>query len=78
MYKSFTAIIAVIMTEHLKKINLWDEQQKRTRSNIMGTADNLLVDRCMLEEVKEHQRTAAAANYDYQKAYDIRTTRMAD
>ena len=36
----------------------------------MGTADNLLVDRCMLEEVKEHQRTAAAAYYDYQKAYD--------
>ena len=39
------------MTEHLKKNNLWDEQQKGTRSNIMGTADNLLVDRCMLEEV---------------------------
>ena len=36
----------------------------------MGTADNLLVDRYMLEEVKEHQRTAAAAYYDYQKAYD--------
>ena len=36
----------------------------------MGTADNLLVDRCMLEEVKEHQRTAAAAYYDYQEAYN--------
>ena len=70
MYKNFTAIMADIMTEHLKKNNLWDEQQKGTRSNIMGTADNLLVDRCMLEEVKEHQRIAAAAYYDYQKAYD--------
>ena len=59
-----------IMTEHLKKNNLWDEQQKGTLSNIMRTADNLLVDRCMLEEVKEHQRTVAAAYYDYQKAYD--------
>ena len=36
----------------------------------MGTAENLLVDRCMLEEVKKHQRTAAVAYYDYQKAYD--------
>ena len=69
MYDNFTAIMADIMTEHLKKNNLWDKQQKGTRSNIMGTADNLLVNRCMLEEVKEHQRTAAAY-YDYQKAYD--------
>ena len=36
----------------------------------MGTVDNLLVDRCMLEEVKEHQGTAAAAYNDYQKAYE--------
>ena len=71
MYKNFTAIMADIMTEHLKLNKLWDEQQKRTQSNIMGTADNLLVDRCMLEEVKEHQKTAAAAYYDYQKAYEI-------
>ena len=45
MYKNFIAKMADIMTEHLKKNNLWDEQQKETRSNIMGTADNLLVDR---------------------------------
>ena len=70
MYKNFTAVMADIMTKHLKKNNLWDEQQKGTRNNIMGTADNLLVDRYMLEEVREHQRTAAAAYYDYQKAYD--------
>ena len=50
IYKNFTAVMADIMTEHLKLNNLWDEQQKGTRSNIMGTADNLLVDRCMLEE----------------------------
>ena len=51
IYKNFTAVMADIMTEHLKANNLWDEQQKGTRSNIMGTADNLLVDICMLEEV---------------------------
>ena len=70
MYKNFTAVMADIMTEHLKLNNLWDEQQKGIRCNIMGTADNLLVDRCKLEEVKEHQRTTAVAYYDYQKAYD--------
>ena len=35
----------------------------------MGTADNLIADRCILEEVKEHQRTAANAYCDYQDAY---------
>ena len=45
--------MAEIMTELLKLHNLWDEQQKGTRSNIKGAADNLLVDRCMLEEVKK-------------------------
>ena len=70
MHKNFSAIMANIMNEHLKKNNLWDEQQKGTRSNIMGTADNLLVDRCILEEVKDHQRIAAAAYYEYQKAYN--------
>ena len=54
MYKNFTAVIADIMIKHLKLNNLGDELQKGTRSNIVGTADNLLVDRCMLEEVKEH------------------------
>ena len=68
--KNFTAVMAEIMTEHLKTTYWWDEQQKGTRSNIMETADNLLVDKGMLEEVKEHQRTVAAAFYDYQKAYD--------
>ena len=48
-----------------------NEQQKQTRSNIKGIiADNLLFDRYMLEEVKEHQRTAVVAYYDYKKAYD--------
>ena len=67
IYKNFTAVMADIMIEHLKTNILWDGQQKGSQSNIMGTADNLLVDRCMLEKVKEHQRTAAAAYYE---AYD--------
>ena len=62
--------MAEIMTEHLKKNNLWNKELKGTRSNIMRTADNLLVDKCMLEEVEEHQRTAAATCFNYQKAYD--------
>ena len=47
-----------------------DEQQEGIRNDIMETMDNLLVTRYMLEEVKEHLRTAAAAYNNYQKAYD--------
>ena len=69
-YKNFIAVIAEIMTKHLKKNNLWDEHQKGTRNNIMGAVKNLQGNRCMLEEVKKHRRTAAAAYCDYQKTCD--------
>ena len=36
----------------------------------MKTANILLVDRCMLEKVKEHQRTAIGSILGYQKTYD--------
>ena len=70
MYKNFTAVLAEIMTEHLKTNKFSDEKQKGTRRNIIRAADNILFDRFMLEEVKEHQKAAAAAYYGYQRAWE--------
>ena len=36
----------------------------------MGTVDQLIVDRCIMEEVKEYHGNLAVAFYDYKKAYD--------
>ena len=36
----------------------------------MGTVDQLIIDRCIMEEVKQHHRNLAVAFYNYKKAYD--------
>ena len=38
---------------------------------VLGTIDHILVDKCILEEIKEHKRNAALCYYDYKKAYDM-------
>ena len=37
---------------------------------VLGTVDQLSIDNCIMEEVREHRRNLAVAYYDYQKAYD--------
>ena len=36
---------------------------------MLGTVDQLL-DKCIMEKVREHKRDLAVAFYDYRKAYD--------
>ena len=35
----------------------------------MGTVDQLIIDRCIMKEVKLYNRNLAVAFYDYKKAY---------
>ena len=37
----------------------------------LGTVDQLLIDNCIMEEVRIHKRNLAVAYYDYRKAYDM-------
>ena len=48
----------------------WDEEQTGAKENVLGTIDQLLIDQCIMEEIKEHKRDLAVAYYDYKKAYD--------
>ena len=36
----------------------------------MGTVNQLVIDRCIMEEVKQYHRNLAIAFYDYKKVYD--------
>ena len=36
----------------------------------METVDQLIIDRCIMEEVKQYHTNLAVASYDYKKAYD--------
>ena len=39
--------------------------------DVLGTVDQLLIDNCIMEEVRIHKRNLAVAYYDYRKAYDM-------
>jgi hypothetical protein len=70
LYKLLTCVLSEDIQDHLMKNKIWDDQQKGTRKGILGTMDNLLVDRAILEEAKQYSRNLAVAYYDYEKAYD--------
>ena len=50
--------------------NIWDEGQLGVAERILHTVDQLIIDRCIMEEVKTQHKNLAVAFYDYKKAYD--------
>ena len=49
---------------------IWDDGQSEAVEGVQGTVDQLIIDRCIVEEVKEYHRNLVVAFYDYKKAYD--------
>ena len=70
-YKLFTALLAKFMKEHAEENEIWDKNQMGTCQDVLGTLDQLLIDNCIMEEVRTHKRNLAVANYDYHKAYNM-------
>ena len=70
-FKMFTGLLANFMKHHTDKNEMWDKSQMGTRKDVLGTVNQLLIDNCMMDEVKTHKRNLAVAFYDYKKAYDI-------
>ena len=50
--------------------NIRDEGQLGAVVGVLGTVDQLIVDRSIMEKVKTYYRNLAVAFYDYKKAYD--------
>ena len=69
-YKILTGLVAKHMREHTVVNEIWDEGQLGAVEGVLGTVDQLIIDRCIMEEVKQHHRNLAVAFYDYKKAYD--------
>ena len=65
-----TGIIAKYMRKHTVVNEIWDEGQLGAVEGVLGTVDQLIIDRCIMEEVKQYHRNLAVAFYDYKKAYD--------
>ena len=69
-YKLLTGLVAKHMREHTVVNGIWDEGQLGAVEKVLGTVDQLVIDRCIMEEVKQYHRNMAVAFYDYKKAYD--------
>ena len=69
-YKILTGLIAKFMRDHTIANEIWDKGQLGAVEGVLGTVDQLIIDRCITEEVKQYHRNLAVAFYDYKKAYD--------
>ena len=58
------------MRKHTVVNEIWDEGQLGAVEGVLGTVDQLIIDRCIMEEVKQYHRNLAVTFYDYKKAYD--------
>ena len=58
------------MRKHIAVNKIWDEGQLGAVEGILSTVDQLIIDRCIMEEVKQHHRNLPVAFYDYKKACD--------
>ena len=69
-YKIMTGLIGKYMREHALENEVWDAGQLGAVEGVLGTVDQLIIDSCIMEEVKTYHRNLAVTFYDYQKAYD--------
>ena len=69
-YKILTGLFVEYMREHTLVSKIWDEGQLGVVEGVLGTVDQLIIDRCIMEEVKQYHRNLAIAFYDYKKTYD--------
>ena len=69
-YKILTGLVVKYMRKHIAVNKIWDEGQLGAVEGILSTVDQLIIDRCIMEEVKQHHRNLPVAFYDYKKACD--------
>ena len=69
-YKLLTAIIAARLYNHLDTNDLLSVQQKGCIKDCLGTKDQLLLNKAVLENCRKRATNLSMAWLDYQKAYD--------
>ena len=62
-YKLLTGLIGKYMREHAIVNDIWDKGQVGASEGGLGTVDQLIIDRCIMEEVKSYHRNLAVAYY---------------
>ena len=69
-FKIIIGVVAKYMREHTMENEIWDEGRLGAVEGVLGTVNQLVIDRCIMEVVKQYHRNLAVTFYDYKKAYD--------
>lgn len=69
-YQILTGLIVKYMFEHTLKNKIQDKGQLGVVEGVPGTVYQLIIDRCILEEIKHYYRNLVVAFYDQKKVYD--------
>ena len=69
-YKLLTGLIADDIYTHLEENTYLENQQTGCRRNCLGTKDQLLINKSILEDCRRRKKSLSMAWIDYKKAYD--------
>ena len=70
VYKAITTTLFNPVNQHLEEHQLIQRDQRGACEGSNGTLDNLLIDKTVLEDARDHRRNMACAWVDVHKAYD--------
>ena len=70
IWKLLTGIISDKTYDHLEENKLLEEQ-KGSRRKCQGTKDQLVIDRCILQNCRKRKTSLRMAWVDYKKTYDM-------
>ena len=70
MMKVYTGCLALIIEEHCIEHEIIFSDQAGAKKGMWGCADELLINKTVCEEVKQHCRNLCTVWLDYKKAYD--------
>ena len=69
-YKLLTDLVCKYMREHTMENGISDEGQLGAVVEVLGTVDQLIIDRSIMEEVKTYHQNLDVVLYYYKKSYD--------
>ena len=70
MMKVYTGCLALLIEEHCIENEIIFPEQACAKKGMWGRADQLLINKTVCEEVKQHRRNLCTVWLDYKKAYD--------
>ena len=65
-----TGLVEKYVKEHKMKKEIRNEGQLGAVEGVLGTVNQLIIDRCIMEEVKQDHRNLDVTFYDYKKTCD--------